>query len=196
MAVVTIDQVRSRTRVDASIEQNVLVPLLAAVLLDWDIRTGRTWAFQQNVYEYHAPDGATIETLYSRIYPFTEVVEVATWSKASQEIDASIIDAAGYEVSKDRGSVRRIAGTWPERCRLKLSGGFDSEGAGGALQTPAEVVDAIIEEVLFRHQRQSGDNRIWLSKTGKGGGGQMAEQHSEIYMGAARLHKRLAATTG
>lgn len=162
--------------------------LVAAVIALWESRTNRLWNLRAGfVYEVRPQRFAT--KLWVPLYPITSLV-VKQRSDGDDTFDT--LDADDIHVLTERGRVTLLSSTgvgteWLDQVEFTISGGHDVEN----VPAPADVIEALLTQLTFSQQRNSGEKIAQSSQGFEGGSSSfLTPDVHPLFKATARAHRR------
>lgn len=191
---ITTADVRNRIAVDPSVESTHIAPLIASAVTMFERMTGRLW-LRRTGYQAHilVAEPGVQRTIWLPLYPITSLA-IVEWDEDQRVDDAETVDAADYDLQADIGSVRRVSGFWSKHVRATITGGYADAASLRAIPEMADIPDALVEQVAFQYERNSGGRRIVSGFFGgKGGqtflGGVSGAVNSPIFEQCVAAHR-------
>ena len=157
--------------------------LVAAVIALWESRTNRLWSLRTGfIYEVRPQRFAT--RLWVPLYPITSIV-VEQRTDGDSTFDT--LDTDDFHVLTERGRVTLTGTDWQDVVKFTISGGHDVE----TTPAPADVIEALLTQLTFSQQRNSGE-KIAQSTQGFEGGSSsfLSPDVHPTFKATAKAHRR------
>jgi len=139
--------------------------VLAEVISDWEMLTGRPWQKQTGRVDEIRVEHHLDTLLWLPLTPVLAITTVEERSAGSG--DYSTLTASSYHLTASSGRLERLAGAWKPNVRVTYDGGYD------ATTCPSQIKRALALQARFLAARLASPNLIVKGKSvgGRAGGG-------------------------